>query len=837
MSLVRNHLGRFGLFLVSIAAFAGCSSDGTGNDGGSISLALNPTSASVVQGGQATTAATLTRADGFTGTVNLTVTGQPTGVTATVSNVVTTGLVTTATLTVDVAASTAVGVYPIVLHGNGTGVTEATATYTLTVTAAPTPAVAITLSASAVSIVQGAATPTITVTLARTNFTGNVTLSVDGLPTGVTAAFLPVNPQTTNSSVLTLTVSGTAALGLTNLTVRAAGTGITDATAPLALTVTAPAASFTLSLTQAALSIPQAASAPTTTVNINRVNFTGDVVLSVLNLPTGVTASFAPANPQSGNSSVLTLTVAANAALGLTNLQVQGVGSTGTVTTPLALTVTAGVPTGDFSINTVPPTTVNVTQGASTDVAVNYVRTGGHTADITLTVTGLVTGLTVNINPITTGGNTATVTVTAAAGLAVGVYPIVLRANSQFLAEKTTNLSVNVVAPSGSGNVSVSFASCTAANKAVWLAYQDGTAGSWTRVTGVADVYQFNISQSKGGIAYVVTGTGTSVVTVLYFTQAELTAAVLNFCGATPTGKTVNGTVANLGGAQGTISFGGQTTFAFANGPFQLNNVRDGANDLIGYARFGGGGSSDRIFISRGLNPANGGSVGTVDFTGAGSFSAQAAAASVSGAAVGETVTHSMNYYTGTGANACVGALLYAGSVITNPPGTFTAYSVPEANEFGTDYHSISIIAANGTTAFRLLSEDFKVLTTRAATPFVLPSALAAVTPTVLAGPYKRLRAVTTLPADVASSVTLLFLDQTVAGTSVAITATAGWLGGLSVDLSTPDFSTTVGGGFLNTWAPGSSDTVLWTLSGTGQTLTPCTVGHRVVISSRSGTI
>jgi hypothetical protein len=122
------------------------------------------------------------------------------------------------------------------------------------------------------------------------------------------------------------------------------------------------------------------------------------------------------------------------------------------------------------------------------------------------------------------------------------------------------------------------------------------------------------------------------------------------------------------------------------------------------------------------------------------------------------------------------------------------------------------------------------------ATPFVLPAILAAATPTNLGGPYKRLQVATTFAAELNSSASFFYSDQTVAGTSISLTATAGWLGGSAVTLGTPDFSATVGGGFLNTWAPAGGDAVAWTLTGAGTTLTSCTQGHKIVFSGRNGT-
>ena len=126
---------RFGLAVLIAAAAAGCKSDGTGIDTGEIAVALDPTGAVVVQGASMTVTATLTRSGGFIGTVQFGVTGNRAGLTAVVSNEVTNALVTTATITVTVAATVPPGSYTLVVTGTGSGVTAATANFTLTVVA------------------------------------------------------------------------------------------------------------------------------------------------------------------------------------------------------------------------------------------------------------------------------------------------------------------------------------------------------------------------------------------------------------------------------------------------------------------------------------------------------------------------------------------------------------------------------------------------------------------------------------------------------------------------------------------------------------------------------
>lgn len=219
-----------------------CSSGGDDNGSGpgptpTIAIAINPASATVAQGGSASTTATLTRGGGFTGTVTITVQGAPSGVTGTASNVQTTGGVTTATIAIAVASSTAPGTYTLTVRGSGTGVTDASATFALTVTAAgPQPSYTMTVSPAALSVGQGASGTT-QIAIARTAFTGAVALTLTGAPSGVTGTFDPPAPTGATAN-LAIAVGGSVAPGTYTLTVRGNATGLTERTGTLTLTVT-----------------------------------------------------------------------------------------------------------------------------------------------------------------------------------------------------------------------------------------------------------------------------------------------------------------------------------------------------------------------------------------------------------------------------------------------------------------------------------------------------------------------------------------------------------------------------------------------------------------------
>ncbi len=106
-----------------------------------------------------------------------------------------------------------------------------------------TPGFTVAAAPSAVSVTQGS-TANSTITVASQNsFNSATTLSVSGLPTGVTAAFStnPVTPPAngTATSTLTFTASGTATTGPATVTVTGTSGSLVQ-TATITLTVTAP---------------------------------------------------------------------------------------------------------------------------------------------------------------------------------------------------------------------------------------------------------------------------------------------------------------------------------------------------------------------------------------------------------------------------------------------------------------------------------------------------------------------------------------------------------------------------------------------------------------------
>jgi hypothetical protein len=199
------------------------------------SLTDSPSSLTVTQGTSGTSTVTIHPSGGFTGSVTLSASGLPSGVTASFG---TNPATSTSVVTFTASSTATTGTSTVTITGTSGTLTHTT-TVSLTITAPAQPNFSLSASPSSVSVVQGnTATSTITVTDTG-GFTGAVTLSASGLPSGVTAAF-GTNP-TTSTSVVTFTASSTATLGTATVTITGTSGTLTHTTT-ISLTVNSSAA-------------------------------------------------------------------------------------------------------------------------------------------------------------------------------------------------------------------------------------------------------------------------------------------------------------------------------------------------------------------------------------------------------------------------------------------------------------------------------------------------------------------------------------------------------------------------------------------------------------------
>ena len=146
------------------------------------------------------------------------------------------------------------------------------------------------LSQPTLSLTRG--TPaTFLVTTTRTNFAGDITLSVSALPAGITWAFVPsVLTAQQDSATLILTPSAYATLGTGDLRITASSPGVESRIGAILLTVKV-AGSYTLSLSPPTISVEQGGVANVTITQVRVDGFVEPVLLSVSGAPPGLTTS------------------------------------------------------------------------------------------------------------------------------------------------------------------------------------------------------------------------------------------------------------------------------------------------------------------------------------------------------------------------------------------------------------------------------------------------------------------------------------------------------------------------------------------------------------------
>jgi hypothetical protein len=289
-----------------------------GCGGPDFSTSASPSSQTVVAGNSTPYTVNVGALNGFSGTVNFSASGLPSGASASFSPTSVNGS-GNSTMTVTTSTSTPPGSSTITVTGTSGTIVHST-TITLVVSSSPD----FTLSAapSSRTVIQGSGT-TYTATASAVNgFAGTITFSASGLPSGASASFSPTSVNGSGNSTMTVTTLTSTPVGAYTVTITGTS-GSLSHTTTVSLTVnTAGQQNYSLSASPNSLSVARG-STGTSTITINPTNgFNGSVTFSGSNLPTGVTAAFSP-NP-STSKTTLTLTVSSSATTGTFSVRVRG---------------------------------------------------------------------------------------------------------------------------------------------------------------------------------------------------------------------------------------------------------------------------------------------------------------------------------------------------------------------------------------------------------------------------------------------------------------------------------------------------------------------------------
>jgi subtilase family serine protease len=468
----------------------------------SFTLAPATATSSVLQGATSSDAITISAHNGFTGTVALTASGLPPGVTASFTPASATS---TSTVTFSATTTATAGATTVTVTGTS-GSLHATATIGLTVMAPP-PSFTVSAAPASITVATGGSGTSVIAVAPVNGFSGTVAFAASGLPAGVTAVFGTYS-ATAHTSTATFSASTSAAPGTTTVTVTATSGAISSKTS-IAITVPVPAG-FTLSAAPAALSVAAGASGGSTITVAPTGGFSGAVSLAVSGLPAGVTAALGSNSTKS--TSTLTLTAASTATATTSTVTITGTSGVVTAKTTITLTVT---PPPSFTLSAT-PTSVSVAPGASATTTIAVKALNSFAGAVGYAVSGLPTGATGTFS-----GSVLTVAVPKTA--ASGTSTVTITGTSGSLTAKTTS-ALTVAAPAPTFTLSASPAALSIA-----------TGSSGTSVLAVTPQNGFTgaVTMTVAGLPNGITGTFSGVT----LTVSSTSSAVPGAATLTVTGK------------------------------------------------------------------------------------------------------------------------------------------------------------------------------------------------------------------------------------------------------------------------------------------------------------
>ncbi len=187
------------------------------------SVAATPSSRTIPPGTGTSYSASVTPSNGFSGNVTFSVSGLPSGATATFSPSSVTGS-GSSTLSVNTSSSTPAGSYTLTISATSGSLTH-TAQVTLVVAD-----FSISASPSSQTVNRGSKTTfTVSVT-AMGPFSAAVSFTVSGLPTRTSSSFSPTSIAGSGNTTLTISTKPRTATGTYPLTIKATGGGLTHST-------------------------------------------------------------------------------------------------------------------------------------------------------------------------------------------------------------------------------------------------------------------------------------------------------------------------------------------------------------------------------------------------------------------------------------------------------------------------------------------------------------------------------------------------------------------------------------------------------------------------------
>ena len=315
------------------------------------SVAVAPTSASVLAGTNSSLAVTVTASAGLAGQTGFSVDGLPSGVTASFTPAAITGSGST-TLAINVAASAPGGTYTLTVTATD-GSLHHTATATLTIQN-----FSLTLTPVVLAGPPGATTTSVVTLSMLGGFNSPVAFDTNGLPLGATFSFDPAALGSTGTATLFVSIAGGVAPGSYAFTVTGTS-GALQWSMPATLSVEPGLPDLALSVNPGQLQLGRGSTSDSLNVSVRLTNGIAPAVLSVSGLPPGITGTFGQPTLNDGESTALTFATPLDQPLGSATFTVTAVSGGLIRSVDPQLTVTP-----DFSMTVTPTSLVG---GASYD--------------------------------------------------------------------------------------------------------------------------------------------------------------------------------------------------------------------------------------------------------------------------------------------------------------------------------------------------------------------------------------------------------------------------------------------------------------------------------------
>jgi len=202
------------------------------------------------------------------------------------------------------------------------------------------PGFSLSASPASVSVAQGSSGHSTITSTVTGGFSGVISLSATGQPTGVTVSFNPTSITGAGSSTLTMTVASSTATGTYLITVTGTS-GSTVETTTVSLSVTGTSPNFAISASPTTISVARGSSGTSTITTTISGGFNSTITLSASGLGSGQTVTFSPSSiaaPGSGTST-MTIEVSSRSRRGTRTITITGMGGGLTHTTTVTLNI------------------------------------------------------------------------------------------------------------------------------------------------------------------------------------------------------------------------------------------------------------------------------------------------------------------------------------------------------------------------------------------------------------------------------------------------------------------------------------------------------------------